>query len=323
MSEYIFRRLLQIIPTLIGISIIAFLIVKATPGDQTMVYVDPNRPPPSAEDLARIRAELGLDRPLHIQYVRWLGDILRGDLGFSLSGRRPVAVEITDRLPATILLGSSALIVSVVLAVPIGIFSAVRRYSVPDYIITTLSFVGLSLPGFFLALILMQIFAVNLRWLPTTGIRNVRENYEGFRAVLDVARHLILPTVALSAASIARWVRYQRSTIIEVLNQDYIRTARAKGLRERSTLLRHALRNALLPMITLIGLSISQVVSGSFVIEYVFGWPGLGLLGVNAALQRDFPVIMGVTMLTATFVVVGNFVTDIVYAYIDPRIHYD
>lgn len=323
MSAYLLRRLLQMIPTLIGISLIAFLIVKATPGDQTMVYVDPNRPPPSAEDLARIREDLGLDQPLHIQYVRWLGDVVTGDLGFSLSGRRAVSDEIIDRLPATLLLGSTALILSIVVAIPIGIFSAVRRYTVPDYIITTLSFIGLSLPGFFLALILMQIFSVNLRWLPTTGIRNVRENYEGMQAVMDTARHLILPAIALSAASIARWVRYQRSAIIEVLDQDYIRTARAKGLRERTTLVSHALRNALLPMVTLIGLSISQLVSGSFVIEFVFGWPGLGLLGVNAALRRDFPVIMGVTMLTATFVVVGNFVTDIAYAYIDPRIRYE
>lgn len=323
MGRYLAVRLLQTIPLLIGISLLSFLIIKATPGDQTVIYIDPNKPPPSAEDLALLRTQLGLDQPLPVQYIRWLANALQGDLGFSLSGRRAVTDEILDRLPATVLLGVSSLVLALVVAIPTGILSAVRRYSLLDYGITFLSFVGISMPGFFIALLLMQVFAVQFRWLPTTGIRDVRERYEGIAAVLDVARHLILPTLALATASLARWVRYQRSSALDVLSQDYIRTAHAKGMRQNRVLRVHILRNALLPMVTLVGLSIPQIVSGSFIIEFVFGLPGLGLLAVNAALKRDFPVIMGVTMLTALFIVIGNFLADIAYHWIDPRIRYE
>lgn len=323
MLKFLVRRVVQTIPLLLGISILAFLIVKATPGDPTVVYIDPNKPPPSAEDLALLRADLGLDQPLPVQYARWLGSALQGDWGFSLASRRPVIDEIRDRLPATLLLGATSLLTALVLSIPIGVFSAFKRYTIPDYIITTLSFIGISMPGFFLALLLMQIFAVQLDLLPTSGMRNVRERYEGFRAVLDVGEHLILPAAALGTASLARWVRYQRSSVLEVLSQDYIRTAQSKGLHERRVLSVHALRNALLPMVTLIGLSIPQLVSGSFIIEYVYGWPGLGLLSVNAALKRDFPMIMAVTMLSAIFIVIGNFLADVTYHWVDPRIRYE
>jgi len=323
MIWFLARRILQTIPLLIGISIVAFLIIKATPGDQTVAYIDPNKPPPSAEDMAMIRAELGLDQPLPVQYVRWLGNALQGDWGFSLASRRAVVDEIADRLPNTVLLGVTSLLIALVLSIPVGILSAVKRYTALDYIITTLSFIGISMPGFFLALLLMQIFAVELRILPTTGMRNVRERYEGAQAVLDVARHLVLPSVALGAASLARWVRYQRSSLLEVLSQDYIRTAYAKGLRDRRVMAVHALRNALMPMVTLIGLSLPALVSGSFVIEFVFGWPGVGLLGVNSALKRDFPMIMAVTMMSALFIVIGNLLADIAYHWVDPRIRYD
>jgi peptide/nickel transport system permease protein len=186
-----------------------------------------------------------------------------------------------------------------------------------------LSFLGLSIPGFVIALFLIQVFAVQLDWLPTTGMRNVREDYEGWRAALDVAEHLILPTIALSLSTIARWARFQRSSLLDVLSQDYMRTARAKGLSQRIVLWSHALRNSLLPMITLVGLSIPMLVSGAFIIEYVFGWPGMGRLAVNAALRRDYPVIMGVTMISALFIVLGNFLADVAYYWADPRIHYE
>ena len=323
MSRFLVRRMFQTIPLLIGISILAFLIIRLAPGDPTVVYIDPNKPPPSQEDLARLRADLGLDDPVPVQYVRWLGNAVQGDLGFSLSGRRPVVDEIRERLPNTLLLGLTSLGLTILLSIPIGILSAVYRYTILDYVITLLSFIGLSVPGFVVALFLIQFFAVELRWLPSTGMRNVREEYEGLRAARDVATHLVLPTIALSAASIARWARYQRSSLLDVLTQDYIRTARAKGARERRVLWLHAFRNALLPMITLGGLSIPQLVSGAFIIEFVFGWPGMGRLAVNAALRRDYPVIMGVTMISAIFIVLGNFLADIAYHWADPRIHYD
>ncbi len=258
-----------------------------------------------------------------VQYVHWLENVLKGDLGFSLSGRRPVLDEIGERLPNTLLLGLAALMLTAAISIPVGVLSAVARYSFLDYLVTLLSFLGLSIPGFVIALFLIQVFAVQLGWLPTTGMRNVREEYEGWRATLDVLEHLILPTIALSLASIARWARYQRSSLLDVLSQDYIRTARAKGLSERIVMASHALRNALLPMITLMGLSIPSLVSGAFIIEYVFGWPGMGRLAVNAALRRDYPVIMGVTMISAIFIVLGNFLADIAYHWADPRIRYD
>jgi peptide/nickel transport system permease protein len=323
MARYLIRRTLLMVPLLIAISIVSFFIIKAAPGDPTVVYIDPNKPPPSAEDIARLRAQLGLDQPLHIQYLRWLGEVLRGDLGFSLSARRPVLDEIRDRLPNTMLLGGTSLLLALVLAIPVGVLSAVKRYTALDYAITTLSFVGISMPGFFLALLLMQVFAVQFRWLPTTGMYDRRQDYEGIMAALDVGRHLILPAVALSMASLARWVRYQRSSLLDVLSQDYIRTARAKGAPESRVLRLHALRNALIPMVTLIGLSFSQLVSGAFIIEFVFGWPGMGLLAVNSALKRDFPVIMGVTMLSSIFIVLGNFFADMAYHWVDPRIRYE
>ena len=323
MTRYFIRRLVQTIPLLIGISILAFLIIRLAPGDPTSVYIDPNKPPPSAEDMARLRADLGLDDPLPVQYGKWLSNAIQGNLGFSLSGRRPVTEEISERLPNTVLLGLASLILTVVVAVPVGIVSAFYRYSLLDYSITFLSFVGLSVPGFVVALFLIQIFAVELGWLPSTGMRDVREQYEGFAAFRDVSRHLLLPTIALSAASVARWARYQRSSLLDVLSQDYIRTARAKGMRERRVLRIHALRNAMLPMITLAGLSIPQLVSGAFIVEYVFGWPGMGRLAVNAALRRDYPVIMGVTMISAIFIVLGNFLADLMYHWADPRIRYD
>lgn len=323
MAYYLIRRILQMIPLLIGISILSFVIIRSAPGDPTVVYIDPNKPPPSKEDLAKLRADLGLDKPLPIQYLNWLEDAVQGDLGFSLSARRPVTDEIIDRLPNTLLLGTTSLAATILLSIPIGILSAVYRYSFLDYLITFLSFVGLSIPGFIVALFIIQIFGVELRWLPTTGMRNVREEYEGWREMQDVAEHLILPTLALSATSLARWVRYQRSSMLDAMSQDYIRTARAKGARERRVMFLHALRNAILPMITLIGLSIPNLVSGAFIIEFVFGWPGMGLLAVNAALRRDYPIIMGVTMLGAIFIVLGNFVADVAYHWADPRIRYD
>lgn len=323
MTRFLIRRIVQTIPLLIGISILAFLIIRLAPGDPTVVYIDPNKPPPSAEDLARLRAELGFDDPVPVQYVRWLGNALQGDLGFSLSARRPVTDEIGERLPNTALLGFTSLALTVILAIPVGILSAVYRYTLFDYTITVASFIGLSVPGFVVALFLIQVFAVELGWLPSTGMHDVRESYEGWRAVRDVGEHLVLPTIALSAASIARWARYQRSSLLDVLTQDYIRTARAKGARERRVLRVHALRNALLPMITIGGLSIPQLVSGAFIIEFVFGWPGMGRLAVNAALRRDYPVIMGVTMISAVFIVLGNFLADLAYHWADPRIRYE
>lgn len=322
MSRYVIRRLLQAIPLLIAISIITFAIIEIAPGDAAQMYVDPDKGS-DPEYIAQVRASLGLNEPVYVRYGLWLGKTLQGDLGFSFRTRRPVTLEVGDRLPNTLLLGGVALLLSLVVAIPIGVISALKRYTLVDYVLSTLALVGISVPVFWVALLLLQIFAIDLRWLPGVGMRSVREQYEGWAAVMDVLRHMILPAIVLSLAQTASWSRYQRSALLEVLGQDYIRTARAKGARERRVLLVHALRNSLIPMVTLIGLSVPSIVTGAFITETIFGWPGMGRLGVEAVNGRDYPIIMAVTMLSALLIVSGNLLADIAYAWVDPRIHYD
>lgn len=322
MTRYVIRRLIQAVPLLIAISVIVFAIVEIAPGDPAQMYVDPEKGA-DPEYIAQVRRSLGLDQPVYVRYVSWLVKTLQGDFGFSFRTRRPVALEIGDRLPNTLLLGGVALVMSFLIAVPIGIISALKRYTLIDYILSTLALVGISVPVFWVALVLLQVFAIHLNWLPGVGMRSVRVQYEGFEATLDVIRHMILPATVLSLAQTASWSRYQRSALLEVLGQDYIRTARAKGARERRVIGLHALRNALIPMVTLIGLSVPSIVTGAFITETIFGWPGMGRLGVESINGRDYPIIMAVTMLSAVLIVVGNLLADIAYAWVDPRIRYD
>jgi len=322
MSRYVIRRLIQAVPLLIAISVIVFAIIEVAPGDPAQMYIDPEKGADPAY-IEAVRHSLGLDQPVYVRYISWLVKTLQGDFGFSFRTRRPVALEIGDRLPNTLLLGGVALLISMVIAVPIGIISALKRYTLIDYILSTLALVGISVPVFWVALVLLQIFAIQLNWLPGVGMRSVRVEYEGFAAILDVIRHMILPAIVLSLAQTASWSRYQRSALLEVLGQDYIRTARAKGVRERRVIGVHALRNALIPMVTLIGLSVPSIVTGAFITETIFGWPGMGRLGVESINGRDYPIIMAVTMLSALLIVFGNLLADIAYAWVDPRIRYD
>jgi len=322
MTRYVIRRLIQAVPLLIAISVIVFAIIEVAPGDPAQMYIDPEKGADPAY-IEAVRHSLGLDQPVYVRYISWLVKTLQGDFGFSFRTRRPVALEIGDRLPNTLLLGGVALLISMVIAVPIGIISALKRYTLIDYILSTLALVGISVPVFWVALVLLQIFAIQLNWLPGVGMRSVRVEYEGFAAILDVIRHMILPAIVLSLAQTASWSRYQRSALLEVLGQDYIRTARAKGVRERRVIGVHALRNALIPMVTLIGLSVPSIVTGAFITETIFGWPGMGRLGVESINGRDYPIIMAVTMLSALLIVFGNLLADIAYAWVDPRIRYD
>ncbi len=322
MTRYVIRRLIQAVPLLIAISVIVFAIIEVAPGDPAQMYIDPEKGADPAY-IEAVRHSLGLDQPVYVRYISWLVKTLQGDFGFSFRTRRPVALEIGDRLPNTLLLGGVALLMSMVIAVPIGIISALKRYTLIDYILSTLALVGISVPVFWVALVLLQIFAIQLNWLPGVGMRSVRVEYEGFAAILDVIRHMILPAIVLSLAQTASWSRYQRSALLEVLGQDYIRTARAKGVRERRVIGVHALRNALIPMVTLIGLSVPSIVTGAFITETIFGWPGMGRLGVESINGRDYPIIMAVTMLSALLIVFGNLLADIAYAWVDPRIRYD
>jgi peptide/nickel transport system permease protein len=322
MTRYIIRRLLQAIPLLIAISVIVFAIVEIAPGDPTQMYIDPEKGADPAY-IQRVRVSLGLDQPVYVRYVSWLAKTLQGDFGFSFRTRRPVALEVGDRLPNTLLLGGVALLISFLVAVPIGIISALKRYSLVDYFLSTAALVGISVPAFWVALLLLQVFAIQLGWFPGVGMNSVRVQYEGWDRVLDVLHHMVLPATVLSLAQTASWSRYQRSALLEVLGQDYIRTARAKGARERRVIGLHALRNAMIPMLTLIGISVPSIVTGAFITETIFGWPGMGRLGVEAVNGRDYPIIMAVTMLSAVLIVLGNLLADVAYAWADPRIRYD
>jgi peptide/nickel transport system permease protein len=291
------------------------------PGDPIAMYINPDKGHISPQEYDQIRHDLGLDRPLYIQYMVWLKNTLRGDWGYSIRFKTPVVKEIAARLPNTILLGAVSIILTLILSIPIGILSAIWRHSTFDYFVTTLAFVGISIPGFWLALILMQIFAYHFGWLPSIGMETLGGTKTFSGRIIDVGRHLILPAISLSVVEIGYWVRFQRSALLEVLNQDYIRTARAKGLRESKVILRHAFRNSMIPMITLLGLTLPDLVTGAYLIETVFGWPGMGRLGVDAIVQRDYPIILAVTMLSALIIILSNLLSDILYTIADPRIH--
>jgi peptide/nickel transport system permease protein len=322
MIRFVSRRLIQAIPLLVVISILTFGIVEIAPGDAAQMYIDPDKGA-NPDYIAQVRESLGLNRPVYVRYGAWLIKTLQGDLGFSLRTRRPVTLEIGERLPNTLLLGAVSLLMSLIIAVPIGIISALYRYSFLDYILSTLALVGISVPVFWVALLLLQVFSIRLNWLPAVGMHSVREQYQGWDATVDVIRHMILPATVLSLAQTASWSRYQRSALLEVLGQDYIRTARAKGLREMRVIGLHALRNALIPTMTLIGLSVPTIVTGAFITETIFGWPGMGRLGVESINGRDYPIIMAVTMLSSLLIILGNLLADVAYAWVDPRIRYE
>lgn len=320
MASYIGRRLLQMIPLVLLITFIAFGIMQLAPGNPMQRMINPNFSP---EQIAKAERALGLDRPIPHQYWGWLRSVATGNLGYSISTGQAVIDLLVQRLPATLLLAGTALALSFLIGIPLGILSAVRKYTALDYVLTLFSFLGTSVPAFFLGLGLIYLVALRWGWLPTSGISSVGQALQGWPAVSDVARHLVLPALTMAAQNTALVLRHVRSSVLEALGQDFIRTARAKGLSGIKVVYRHALPNALLPVITLVGLSLPSVVGGSFVIETVFAWPGLGQLGYQATSARDYPVLMALNLLTALAVVSGNLLADILYAAVDPRIRYN
>jgi peptide/nickel transport system permease protein len=320
MSRFLVRRLLQMIPLLLFISLLSFMIAELSPGDPVMMYVNPGKKPPTAEQLQQLRHTLGYDRPPYVRYFIWLGNIFKGNWGYSARTNAPVIDEINARLPNTLLLGGASFLLTIILAIPIGVFSAVKRYSILDYITTFGAFVGISIPIFWFAMVLIVIFSTTLGWLPSVGMQTLGKNLTGWAKIWDVGKHLLLPTIALSITSVGAWSRYQRSNMLEVLSQDYIRTARGKGLKERTVIWTHAFGNSLIPMVTLLGLSLPDLVNGAFITESVFGWPGMGRLGIQAITTRDYPLVMAVTMFSALMVVIGNLIADVLYTLVDPRI---
>lgn len=315
MTAYLIRRLVMTLPILLGISVLSFAIMQAAPGQPTSMNLDPNI---SAEDRQKKLEALGLNDPPHIQYVRWLGNFVSGEMGVSYVRKRPVKQMILERIPATVTLMGVSLLLAAVVAIPIGVISAHKQYTPVDYATTTGAFLGLSIPDFWLGLMLIMFFSVQLDWTPIGGISTLGAEF----SILDRIHHLILPSLVLATASMASLVRYTRSSMVEVLHQDYIRTARAKGFPERTVVYKHGLRNALLPVITIFGLMLPVLVGGSVVVEKLFSWPGLGLMFIDATFQRDYPVIMALVMISAVLTVIGNLIADILYAVADPRIEY-
>jgi peptide/nickel transport system permease protein len=317
MMAYTVRRLLQMIPLLFGISIVLFTVIQAAPGGpegallQSGRFIDPSV-------IEAYRERLGVDQPVHVQYFKWLSAALSGNLGTSFSTTRPVAEMIAERLPATLELMGAAFLFAAVIAIFLGAFSALRQYSWFDHLGTGLSFVGIAMPIFWFALILQLTFGVYLGWLPIAGTETV-----GASSLGDHLAHLVLPTIVLSFNYIAGWSRYLRSSMLAALRADYVRTARAKGLPERRVVGVHALRNSLIPLLSIMALNLSSLFSGAVITETVFAWPGIGRMFVQAMFSRDYPLLMGILMLGSLMVIVFNLIADLLYGYLDPRIRYD
>jgi peptide/nickel transport system permease protein len=322
MINYIFKRLLLSIVVLFGITLITFVIIHITPGGPTILQTQMNTKV-SPDSVARLKALYDLDKPLHIQYIKWLKRFIKLDFGESFVDNSPVIKKIIERLPATLTLNILSLFFIFLIAIPIGIFSAVKQDSFYDKTFTTISFIGFSIPTFWLALLLMLLFGVYLQILPISGMRSPNaENFPFLLNLWDRIKHLILPVFVSAFGGIASISRYTRSSMLEVIRQDYIRVARAKGLSEKEVIFKHALKNALLPIITILGLSLPGLIGGGFIFETIFAWPGMGRLGYDSAMSFDYPVIMGVVTIGALLTLIGNLIADITYALVDPRIRY-
>jgi len=319
--RYLVKRVLFMVPLLLGITVICFFVMHLAPGKPTDLQTQMN-PKASAEMKERLMKLYELDKPVHLQYWSWLKKLVRGDLGTSFSSdHRPVADKILERLPITITINVLSLLIIIALAVPIGVLSAVHQDSLFDKVTAVIVFIGFAVPTFWLALLLMIFFGIHLGWLPISGLRSL--NYEYLSAwgqLTDLARHLILPVFISAFGGLAGLSRYMRANMLEVIRQDYILTARAKGLSERQVIYRHALRNALLPAITILGLSIPGLIGGSVIFETIFAIPGMGQLFYMSVMARDYPTVMGILLIGAILTLVGNLIADISYAVADPRI---
>jgi peptide/nickel transport system permease protein len=316
MTKYTIRRSIGILPLLLGIAAISFVFMQLAPGGPLVLMTHNPRMTPA--QLANIRANLGLDKPPIVQFLYWLGGLAHGDWGYSYVDGRPVLTVILERLPATAELMLVGFLIAFGLAIPMGILAAVRQYSLFDYATTFFSFFALSMPVFWFGLMLQLFFSVRLGVLPSAGMYDAAASSISFG---DAVRHLILPAIALGITSIAGWSRYMRSSLLEVIHQDYVRTARAKGLNSYAVL-RHAVRNALIPLVTVIALDVPTYFTGAVVIENIFSWPGMGRLFVDSLDKRDYPVQMGLLVISAVLIILGNLVADLAYGWLDPRVKY-
>ncbi len=319
MLKYIAKRLLVSVPVIIGITILSFLIMKLAPGDPLANFINPSI---RMEDLEKSRQAMGLNDPVYVQYFKWIGEVLHGNFGYTYSGYHSISALILERLPNTIILTLSAFVLSFTVGIPMGVAGAVRKNTRTDYGLTLLSLIGVAIPSFFFGLLVIYFFSLMLGIFPSGGMVNIRAGYTGFAYFTDILHHLILPAIVLALGNIASVSRFTRSNMLDVLKEDYIRTARAKGLKHKVIVYKHALRNALIPVVTIFGLSIPFLFSGAYITESIFNWPGMGQLGIRAIQDREYGIIMALNLITATLVLMGNLLSDILYAAVDPRIRH-
>jgi peptide/nickel transport system permease protein len=319
MSRYILRRLLINVGILFVITVLVFTLIELAPGDMSSFFItDETIRYLSEEDIVALRARFGLDDPPPVRYLKWLGRTLQGDLGYSYMQAVPVNELLAVRLKNSLILTGAGLGLAILVGIPLGVFTALRQYSAADFALTGFSFVGMSMPAFILGIVGVYIFAVRLQWVPAGGMRT-----PGTSTLPDLLRHLILPATLLAMIHAARIMRYTRFSMLEVLNQEYVITATAKGMKRLIVINRHALRNALIPVVTIVGLSISNLVSGAVFLETIFSWPGMGRLYYSAVISRDYPIIMAANLVIAIVVLSANLLTDIAYAVVDPRVRYE
>lgn len=319
MGRYILRRILISIPVMLGITIVTYLIVNLAPGDPVSAMLNPEAiASQGPEWVAQQKANLGLNKPLPVRYVLWIGQLGHGNLGFSYNDRLPVTSKLKERFWPTAKLMLTVEFIALLVAIPIGVISAVKQYSWIDYISTIFGFTAVSIPSFFLALAAIYIFSVKIGWLPAAGMSTIGQPPTFF----DSLKHLVLPALVLGLSQAAPLIRYTRSSMLETIRQDYMRTARAKGLGEMFVLYRHGLRNAMIPLITVVALDLPKLLGGTVIIEAVFAWPGMGTLAIESVRNRDYPVIMAINLLAAVLILASNLLADVLYALVDPRIKY-
>lgn len=312
MIAFLVRRLIQSIVLLFIVSIVTFSLIHSAPGGPAML----SNPDLSRDQIRRMSEQLGLDDPLPVQYGRWLSNLFQGDLGVSYNTVAPVGSLLADRLPNTLLLAGTALLLSILIAIPLGMISALRKNTLLDRFVTTFCFLGISMPVFWLGIMLIVLFSIRLDWLPAGGMSTIGEAF----SLSDRLSHLVLPVFVLAFANLAELTRYTRSGMTSVMGEEYIRTARAKGLTQRAVIVSHAFRNAVIPVVTIIGVLLPRAVSGAAITEAVFSWPGMGSLAVEAATTRDYPVVLGTTLTVAAVVILSSLITDLTYGFLDPRI---
>lgn len=319
MYKNIIKKLFVSLVVLFGISIIVFIFVHSQPGNPYLEMINPKVP---AEQTEKMLRELGYYDTMSVKYMKWIGRAIRGDLGYSIQYREPVIDVIGGRMGNTILLSLVSLIISIAIAIPLGIISAMKKGKGVDYVITIFSFIGISIPSFFFGMLLLKIFAFDLQLLPVSGMTTVGEDYKGICAVIDIVKHMVMPCIVLALMNTSSLLRYTRSAMIENIGKDFIKTARAKGLTKNRAMIKHGFRNSLIPIVTIICMEIPTIFSGALITETIFVWPGIGRLNYDAVLNRDYPLIMGILMIMAIIILLSNILADLLYGIVDPRIRY-